>query len=119
MGPGLIAGTIAALALALVLMRDVRSARFLLTAGALVLVLAATASTQLVNVGLNEQINTWSVNAPPANWTQVRDRWEAYHTLRTAFVVLALGLIAASATLPGAARPPGAARRTSIATPAG
>jgi len=99
--PALIMGTILALAVTLVAVRDFRSPRFLLIAGALALVIAATVSTQIVNVPINEAINGWSVDNPPADWADERDRWETFHTLRTVFVVLALGLAAAAATLFG------------------
>jgi uncharacterized membrane protein len=97
--PVLIMATIAALVVLLVVLRDLRSPRFLLAGGALVCVIALTVSTQLVNVPLNEEINTWSPQAPPPDWSQVRERWETFHTLRTVFAVLALGLLAASLTL--------------------
>ncbi|GAA4976475.1 DUF1772 domain-containing protein [Actinoplanes utahensis] len=97
--PGLIMGAIVALAVTLLLVRRPFGTRFLLTAGALVLVVALTVSTQIVNVPINEEINSWVVSSPPADWAEFRDRWEAYHTLRTVFAVLALVLIAASVTL--------------------
>lgn len=106
--PGLIMAAIVALAVTLLLVRRPAGARLLLTAGALILVVALTVSTQIVNVPINEEINSWVIASPPADWTAVRDRWEAYHTLRTVFAVVALIMIAASVTL---ARDPLPARR--------
>lgn len=105
--PVLIMTAIAALVVLLIVLRDPRSPRFLLAGGALVCVIALTISTQLVNVPLNEEINTWLSQAPPPNWSQVRERWESFHTLRTVFSVLAFGLLATSLTVtaPSTRRP--------------
>jgi hypothetical protein len=76
-------------------------------AGLLVLVglacvLVATATTLIVNVPIDEMMAGWTASTLPPDWTQIRDRWEAYHTART-FVTLG-GL---AATLAGALGPAG------------
>jgi hypothetical protein len=76
-------------------------------AGVLVLVgfacvLVATATTLSVNVPIDEMMDGWTATTLPPDWTQIRDRWEAYHTART-FVTLG-GL---AATLAGALLPDG------------
>jgi Domain of unknown function (DUF1772) len=63
-----------------------------LSTAALVGTLLGTASTLLINVPINiEVINTWSAQAPPPNWAEVRDRWDQAHAFRTAMFVLAFG----------------------------
>ena len=64
----------------------------------------ATAITLLVNVPIDQVIAGWTLSTLPADWTQVRDRWETYHTART---FLSLGGIAA--TLAGSLLPAGRA----------
>lgn len=76
-------------------------------AGVLVLVgflcvAVATATTLLVNVPIDEMMAGWTASTLPADWMQIRDRWEAYHTART-FVTLG-GL---AATLAGSLLPAG------------
>jgi hypothetical protein len=76
-------------------------------AGLLVLVglacvLVATATTLIVNVPIDEMMAGWTASTLPPDWTQIRDRWEAYHTART-FVTLG-GL---AATLAGSLLPAG------------
>jgi uncharacterized membrane protein len=47
-----------------------------------VAVLAIALST---NVRINNQIERWSVQSPPADWTSIRARWIRFHILRTLF----------------------------------
>ena len=44
-------------------------------------------------VPIDEMMASWTVATLPADWTQVGDRWETYHTIRT---FLSLGGIAAT-----------------------
>jgi len=97
--PVLIMGTIVILGVTLVAIRDFRSARFALVAVALLLVVAGTITTQVVNVPINDEINSWTVGSPPADWSDTRDRWEAFHVVRTIVTLLALGLVAAAFTV--------------------
>ena len=57
----------------------------------------------LANVPIDEMMAGWTPATLPADWAQVRDRWEAYHTVRT---FLSLGGIAATlaGSLPSAER---------------
>jgi hypothetical protein len=34
-------------------------------------------------VPIDNQIKTWTVTTIPADWKDIRDRWELYHTIRT------------------------------------
>jgi uncharacterized membrane protein len=61
-------------------------------AGALLLagcacVVGATAITLLVNVPIDEMMAGWTLATLPTTWTQTREQWETFHTLRT-FVTL-------------------------------
>jgi uncharacterized membrane protein len=47
-----------------------------------VAVLAIALST---DVRINKQIERWSVENPPENWSAVRERWIRFHILRTLF----------------------------------
>ena len=68
---------------------------------------AATATTLLVNVPIDVMMAGWTLDTLPSKWMDIRDQWEAFHTLRT-FVTLG-GL---AATLGGLLMPAAAAVRT-------
>ena len=86
----------------LVYQRQARAGHLLLAGFACFV--GATAITLLVNVPIDQVIAGWTLSTLPADWTQVRDRWETYHTART---FLSLGGIAA--TLAGSLLPAGRA----------
>ena len=89
--------------LVLSLIRNRKTWVFGLTVVGVACTIALTATTLLVNVPINSQIiNAWSVNNPPADWEQVRDRWNLFHAIRTALAVVALFclLLAAMMTQP-------------------
>ena len=72
-----------------------------LVGAALMLFLSDMAVTVTKNVPLNKQVQSWTVDSPPTDWTSVRDSWEHYHTIRTAFIVggfacLAAGIVIAN-----------------------
>jgi len=79
----------------LILLRGNGSSAFWPSLAAFVLFLIAAAVTLLVEVPIDNQIRTWTPTALPADWTHVRDRWEAFHVLRT-FAAVG-GLIALTA----------------------
>ncbi len=97
----LIPALIAAAILVAVTARTSRRA-FWLTLTALVLLVVVLATSLLVNVPINTDQLTWNVQAPPADWTSVRDRWQIAHALRTVAALLAFGCLsmAAIATSP-------------------
>jgi uncharacterized membrane protein len=64
---------------------------------ALVLLVAVFVMSLLVNVPINTQQLAWSVQAPPADWASVRDRWQIAHAVRTAAALLAFGCLSAAA----------------------
>ena len=86
----------------LVYQRQARAGHLLLAGFACFV--GATAITLLVNVPIDQVIAGWTLSTLPGDWTQVRDRWETYHTART---FLSLGGIAA--TLAGSLLPAGRA----------
>ena len=63
----------------------------------LLLFVTAMLITVLVEVPIDNQIREWTVNSLPANWQQVRDRWEFFHGIRTFASLCGLGFIVASA----------------------
>ena len=44
----------------------------------------------LVNVPIDRDLWRWSPSRPPSNWATVRDRWDAFHVVRTTLAVVAL-----------------------------
>lgn len=64
---------------------------------AVALLLVAAAITRFANQPINAVVITWSPQAPPAEWAQLRDQWWQWHIGRTAAAIggLALNLLAA------------------------
>jgi Anthrone oxygenase len=69
--------------LLLVQLRSSGSSAFLPSLIAFVMFLIAVAVTLLVEVPIDNQIRSWTPASLPADWTLIRDRWEAFHVLRT------------------------------------
>jgi uncharacterized membrane protein len=69
---------------------DSRS-RYLLVA-ATVLMIAAALVTRFANQPINAVVMTWSAQAPPANWAQLRDEWWQWHIVRSLAGIAALAL---------------------------
>ncbi|MFD3456143.1 anthrone oxygenase family protein [Streptomyces sp. NPDC058691] len=62
---------------------------FCLSLAAAVLVLGTIVLTVTQMEPLNRLVDGWSSDAPPADFTAVRDRWLTLHTVRTVLAVLA------------------------------
>ncbi|GGK91148.1 anthrone oxygenase family protein [Nocardia jinanensis] len=45
------------------------------------------------NLPINAQQRDWAGHGIPADWSAVRDRWQAAHTVRTAAAVIAFGIL--------------------------
>ena len=60
-----------------------RSTPFYMTLLGLLFLVTAVAITLLVEVPIDNQIKTWTVASLPPNWSQLRDRWESFHVIRT------------------------------------
>jgi uncharacterized membrane protein len=67
---------------------------------ALVLMVAVFALTVAVNLPINADQLDWSVRTPPADWADVRDRWQLAHAVRTVAAVSAFALLAAASVFP-------------------
>ncbi|GIG64859.1 DUF1772 domain-containing protein [Phytomonospora endophytica] len=71
-----------------------------LTVAAFALLLFVFGLTLVVNLPINSDQLGWSVSAPPADWTDTRDRWQIAHAARTAAGVLAFAGLAVAALMP-------------------
>ena len=80
---------------AAVLARSDRTRRILFIAAAVCFV-AAGLITRLLNQPINAIVMTWSVDAPPENWMQLRDDWWRWYVLRMAAGVIGLCLLIAA-----------------------
>ena len=80
-----------ALLLAYMSTGDPRS-RYLLVSAAALLVVAGLV-TRFGNQPINAVVATWSAQAPPANWAQLRDDWWQWHVVRSLAGVCALALL--------------------------
>jgi len=55
--------------------------------------LAAGLITRFLNQPINAIVMTWSPEAPPPNWDQLRDTWWRWHLVRTAGGIVGLSLL--------------------------
>ena len=63
----------------------------------LALLILAGLITRLANQTINAMVMTWTADAMPGNWTEIRDSWWFWHTVRTLVSIAALaGLATAS-----------------------
>ena len=93
--------------LVLLLMRERKTLPFVLTLVGVLCTIVVVVSTLLVNVPINSEIiNVWSAQNPPADWEQVRDRWNFWHAFRTVLAVVAFvyQLVAVLLPIPMGAR---------------
>jgi uncharacterized membrane protein len=58
------------------------STRFGLLIGTVVCFVASGLITRFLNQPINAIVITWRPDAPPANWTNVRDEWWRWHLVR-------------------------------------
>jgi uncharacterized membrane protein len=89
--PAIVIVTVLAPLVTLIQMRhDRQSPVFRLTLiGWVLFVLGVLVVTVGFNAPINNVINTWSVQAPPADWMETRDRWNQLNLLRTPASALA------------------------------
>ncbi|MFD0364775.1 anthrone oxygenase family protein [Nocardia sp. GCM10030253] len=71
-----------------------------LTVAALGLLVFVFGLTIVVNLPINADQLEWNVQSPPIDWSDVRNRWQLAHAVRTAAAVLAFGFLALAAVLP-------------------
>lgn len=72
-----------------------RPKRFYVTLIGFMLFVLALLITLLIEVPLDFQFQQWTAATLPANWQQLRDRWEWFHFLRSWFAVIGLALLIA------------------------
>ena len=53
----------------------------------------------LLPVPINNQIARWQPDSLPANWRELRRRWDRLHAIRVGFLVIALILLVASCVI--------------------
>lgn len=75
----------------------------------LTLLIGILALTLVINMPINADQLDWNVQAPPADWATVRDRWQIAHGVRTGAAVLAFAALLARTT--------GTSHRTHQVTP--
>ena len=75
-----------------VLTKGDRGTRYLLIATAVCLLIAGVV-TRFENQPINSIVMTWSPQAPPPNWTELRDTWWQWHIVRTVAGIAALCLL--------------------------
>lgn len=56
----------------------------------------------LLPVPINNQVARWQPGSLPANWRELRRRWDTLHAIRVGVLLLALVLLVASCLLPTA-----------------
>jgi uncharacterized membrane protein len=74
-----------------------RGRAFWLTSAAFALLLTVLFTTLVFNLPVNSDQLDWDVQAPPADWASVRDRWQTAHAVRTATALAAFALLSAAA----------------------
>ncbi|UUU28477.1 DUF1772 domain-containing protein [Streptomyces sp. CA-210063] len=85
-----------------------------LTVAALVLLVFVLGLTLIVNLPINSDQLHWNAQSPPSDWTDVRDRWQIAHAVRTTAAVLAFAVLVLAAPSPRTRRssPPNTSTRT-------
>jgi uncharacterized membrane protein len=97
MGTLLPASVAANLALTIVLAREAsRSRALVLTAAGLFGQVASLAITARYELPINSRVLTWSPTDPPEGWQTARDRWDRFHTIRTATSLAGLACLTAA-----------------------
>jgi hypothetical protein len=83
-----------------VLLFKIRPEAAYLTLAGFLCFVGATLITLLVNVPIDELIAGWTVATLPADWREIRDRWETFHTFRTFLSLAGLASTLAGSLLP-------------------
>lgn len=73
------------------------AAATLLLGGAVAAVIAVAVVSELYNVRMNRDIDTWDSLRPPRSWARTRARWGRFNRVRTCLAVSAFVLAAAAA----------------------
>jgi uncharacterized membrane protein len=86
-----VGGLLAALAVLYFGRRDKLTAW--MTSAAILFVIIGMVITLTIHFPSNDQILTWSPEAPPADWEQLRDRWRNANTVRSVAAIIAFVLL--------------------------
>lgn len=78
------------LATALAVMSRSSPLRRNLLLGCIALLVFSAVVTRLANQPINAMVITWSPQAPPPEWAQLRDQWWQWHIVRTSTAIIAL-----------------------------
>jgi hypothetical protein len=93
----LIVTTILTFLAAILYRTDRRMCLLLVVAGALFL--SGGLITAFGNIPLLNMIDTWNVSAPPADWSDVAERWYVFHTIRIVIDLAGFALVVLTAFL--------------------
>ncbi len=93
--PFLMAGTVVSCLPVLSLIPNRRSTAFQATVAGIGCFLAMLGVTFAGNMPINRRVLEASPDAPPADWRELRARWDRWHTLRNALNFAGLGLLLA------------------------
>jgi uncharacterized membrane protein len=79
---------------------------FYLFCSATILMIVTLLITVGVEVPIDNQIKTWTVETIPDNWTELRQTWDRFHALRTltsilSFISLTIGVLMSVKQPPG------------------
>ena len=80
-----------------------RSRATVLAAAGLLGQVVSLAITAGYELPINSRVLTWLPADPPSEWKAVRDRWNTFHTVRTATSIAALACLTAAVMEPSAA----------------
>jgi predicted membrane protein len=61
--------------------------------------IVALATTIAVNVGINSATGKWDIDNPPANWKEIRNRWEFFQGVRSWLLLIGFVLLCVAMTL--------------------
>jgi uncharacterized membrane protein len=90
------AALLSALVLCAMLFRRRESGATVFASAALILMAIALVITLAVNVPIDREIQSWTTATLPSYWSDIRDRWEFFHGLRTVVSLVALASLFAS-----------------------
>ena len=74
-----------------------RAAAFWWLLTGFLLMVAALVITLVVEVPIDNQIETWTVATLPGDWRSIQSRWELFHTIRTFLAIAAVVAVTISA----------------------
>lgn len=72
---------------------------FWLTIGGAVCIALMIIISLTINVPINKKVIEWDPNSPPNNWSELRSRWDNWHTVRMILDITALLLFLLAAII--------------------